>query len=568
MAELESSSRVVPMRVLPKNRWRILITASLPILLSFLIFPPWWWAAQIRMQTAFLFHSRITDRIDGLRFREEWHFEQWLQQIDDESGVDIQFLLVPRIEDGSLEDYSVRQARSRGVGRDADRRGLLFVFDSSGKQLRLEVGARLEGVITDAFAGHLMREHARSFFGSGNPQVGILTTIMIVHHRLREGVLGEEFDPGFVEFIRDARRLAVGGGATAQINRDPTRRDFLNRNALSSSATRLHFAPQPTPETAYERYLQWLAVGGYATDVPLFTPRSQGYLGTLPMTQGFNDFLVSYEYNKAHRLDVRDSLALLYFTNSPLVGPHFLRRTSHGWVMDIFAEIINTRNYAGGPYSWGMLYSGDDFSTVFADRYIEVGTFLRLAGGDNRPLPVRTDYGHKVAAPQSGEPEEFVSTPTEQLTVPEVARRISSQDGSTPLLLILYYSQGRNSRAVFPRLVAIARGCKLAGADVLALSIDERPEYIARLSSFLRQHSAEFPPMHLQRWPSGQLAGALDPLGFRIGSAFGTPLVAVRKDGGVEIQAEAAGEVDARADQVIEACRESRGAVGGISSSR
>jgi hypothetical protein len=280
------------MRVLPKNKWRILVTATLPVLLSFLIFPPWWWAAQIRMQTAFLLHSRITDEIEGLSFREEWHFEQLLQQVDDESGVDIQFLLVPRIDGGSLEEYSVRQARERGVGRDADRRGLLFVYDTSGKRLRLEVGARLEGVITDAFAGHLMREHARSFFGTGNPQLGILTTIMIVQHRLREGVLGQEFDPGFVEFIRDARRLAVGGGASTGVKRDPGRADFLNRNALANQDARLHFAPQPSPAAAYERYMQWLAVGGYTTDVPLFTKRSQGYLGSLPMTQGFNDFLI------------------------------------------------------------------------------------------------------------------------------------------------------------------------------------------------------------------------------------------------------------------------------------
>jgi hypothetical protein len=555
------------MRVLPKNRWRILLTASVPVLLSFLIFPPGWWAAQIRMQTAILFHSRISDKIDALSFGEEWHFEQLLQQVDDESGVDIQFLLVPHIDGGSLEEYSVRQARDRGVGRDADRRGLLFVYDTTGKRLRLEVGPRLEGVITDAFAGHLMREHARSFFGTGNPRLGILTTIMIVQHRLREGVLGQEFDPGFVDFIRDARRLAVGGGASTGVSRDPTRPDFLNRKALASRDVRRHFAPQPTPAAAYERYLQWLAVGGYTTDVPLFTKQSQGYLGGLPMTQGFNDFLIAYEYNEPYRLDVRDSLALLYFTGNPLVGPHFLRRSDQGWVLDVFAEIINTRNYAGGPYAWGMVYSGDDFSTTFADRMIEIGPILRLAGGDNRALPVRASYGLKVEVPPSEEPDTG-RVALKQLTVAELARHITRHPDGKPLLVMLYYSGKSNSQSVFPFLVEIARGCRAAGADVLALSVDKRPDALRRLPGFLRKHAAGFPPLHLQSWPSGHLSGSLDPLGFQIGSGFGVPLAAVRKNGAVDIQLEGADQVTAYAHNLITACQKSQEPVNSISSSR
>jgi uncharacterized protein len=535
------------MRLFPKNKWRLLVTAGVPILLSFLIYPPRWWAAQVRIQGAFLFHSRVTDGIAALRFSDERRFEQFLQQIDDESGVDVRFLLVPRVDGGSLEEYSIRQARALGVGRDAGRRGLLFVYDSTAKRLRLEVGAQLEGVITDAFAGYLMREHVRSFFGAGNPRLGLLTTIMIVQHRLREGVLGEEFDPGFVEFIRDSRRLAVGGGASTNIQRDGKRSEFLNSIRPSSRATRLHFAPQPSPAAAYERYLEWLASGGYATDVPLFTSLSQGYLGSLLMTRGFHDFLVSYEYKEPFDIEVRDSLALLYFTSNPLVGPHFLRRTAQGWVLDIYAEILNTRNYAGGPYGWGMVDTGDDFTLTFADRIVEIGPILRIAGGDNRPLPVRASIGSGTVA---AEPP---AKPVDRLTVAELARRISSQADSDPLMVILYYSQGRNSRAGFPRLVEIADGCKQAGGDVLALSIDDSPSSIRKLSSFLTQHRANFPAMHLQPWPSGHLAQALDPLGFQV-DMFGVPRVAVRKNRVVLIQAEGHAQVAGLADQLVSAC--------------
>jgi TLP18.3/Psb32/MOLO-1 phosphatase superfamily protein len=549
------------MRLLPKNKSRILIAATLPILLSFIIHSPRWWFVEIRSHTAFLFHSRVTDKIGSLGFWHEWWFERYLQQIADESGVDIRFLLVPKVEGESLEQYSVAKARALGIGRDAGRRGLLFVFDSSGQRLRLEVGAQLEGIVTDAFAGYLMRNHVRSFFGAGNPRLGVYTTLMLVHHRLRAGVLGQEFDPRTVEVIKDARRLALGGGASA-VTRSDGKSPFLNSLRPSNRATKLHFAPQPTPAAAYLLYLEWIATGGYATDVPLFTSLSQGTLGSLTMTRGFNDFLLFYEYNQPYRIEVRDSLALLYFTSNPLVGPHFLRRTPAGWVLDIYAEILNTQNLAGEPYAWGLVESDDDFSVTFADRFIEIGSILRLADGDNRPLPVRSPHGIRSAAAQP------TGALTEQLTVTQLGQRISAHPDGDPLMLILYYSVGRNSRAVFPRLVEIAGGCAQAGGDVLAVSIDDLPRDVWRLPGFLQRHSADFPPVHLYPWPSGHLAGALDPLGFSIGSMFGVPLVAVRRDRGLVIQANGAEQVAAVAEELVRACKGSRAVTSQITRTR
>jgi TLP18.3/Psb32/MOLO-1 phosphatase superfamily protein len=537
------------MRVFPKNKWRLLISAGVPILLSFLVYPPRWWAAQIRAQSAALFHARVTDRIDALSFGEEWRFEEFLQLIDDESGVDVRFLLVPDVKGETLEEYSVRQARALGLGRDAGRRGLLFVYDTTAKRLRLEVGAQLEGVVTDAFAGYLMREHVRSFFGAGNLGLGMLSTLLMVQQRLREGVLGQEFDPGLVEFIQDTRRLALGGGASAPIQHDRSRSAFLNTIHPSSRETRRHFAPQPTPEAAYRRYLEWLAIGGFATDVPLFTRLSQGYLGSLPMTRGFNDYLLSYEYNKSYRIDVRDSLALLYFTSNPLVGPHFLRRTPQGWVLDMYAEILNTRNYAGGWYTWAMVDTGDDFSTTFADRIIDISGMLRLAGGDNRPLPARVYPGIHLAAAES--PDAL----PEQLTVVEAASHIAHSATNTPQMVVLYNSRARSSRGEFPALVSLAKACRQAGGTVLAFSVDNHPQSIRDLPDLINQHQAPFTAVRLYGWRPGQLTKAMAPLGIRIGSTWAIPLVAVRSGEQVAVQAEGAIDVADMAARLIEACK-------------
>ena len=107
------------------------------------------------------------------------------------------------------------------------------------------------------------------------------------------------------------------------------------------------------------------------------------------MTSGFNEHILLSEYGRAFTVDTRDDLALMTFTDTPLVSPHFFRRTDQGWQIDIAAAVRNTRNYSG-PYTWGMNRKGDDFTERFADRQVTfLGRLTRLSGGDNRALPIR-----------------------------------------------------------------------------------------------------------------------------------------------------------------------------------
>lgn len=78
---------------------------------------------------------------------------------------------------------------------------------------------------------------------------------------------------------------------------------------------------------------------------------------------------------------------MLYFTDDPLISPHFLHRGPEGWQLDIVAELRNTVNYAGWRYTWGYRNSGDQYARAFADHIVSVGEMLRLKDGDNRPLP-------------------------------------------------------------------------------------------------------------------------------------------------------------------------------------
>lgn len=314
------------------------------------------------------------------------NFETYLRRVHAESGVDVRFLLVRGVPRGDLELFALQRLRALGIGRREDRRGLLFVFDMATQRLRVEVGPRLEGVFPDGFVGYLMREHAASFFAARNPELGLRTTMFIVHRRLREAVLGKDYNPRAVGFITDSVRLAAGGGATAPTVLGGRRRPFLGRS--STETERVRFSPQATPEDAYASYLKWLRDGQFQSDLPLFTPATQQFLHRLPLTRAYNDYILLGEYGQAYTVTVRGDLALLAFTTTPFVSPHFLRRTHAGWQIDLVAEIRNTVEYAGGPYSWGIRSSGDDYTRAFADRFVHYSRALRVAGGDNRALPL------------------------------------------------------------------------------------------------------------------------------------------------------------------------------------
>jgi uncharacterized protein len=533
------------MRILPRNKWQV-ARLLLVIAVSFAFVSPAWWAAQARYSFAFLLTNRVRDRAGVLSVGDQWRFERFMQQIDDESGVDVRFLFVPSVPDEKFEMFSVRMARDMGMGRDSDRRGILLVYDVAGQRLRVEVGAMMEPIITDAFAGYLMREHVRSFFGTGNPSLGLRTTLFMVQHRLREAVLGKEYDPTFERFIADSRRLAVGGGATAgmQIAEQAA---FLNREGTSSRNVRRYFGPQPTPEAAYQRYLEWLAQGSYATDVPLFTPLSQEYMSGLTMTRGFNEHVLMMEYGQPYRVYSRGDLALVYFTTNPLLSPHFLRRMPQGWVLDIWAEVLDVRNYNGWWYTWALLNTGDDFATVFADRYASYGGVLRIRGGDNRPLPVKAYPDIKLQPPP--DPADTLI----HMTVDQAADLVAKTHSRA--LVILYATWSQESRAGMPLLTRLANGCRKAGLEILAFNTDEEPQALWDLPDVLRGSGAPFPAVHLSRWQPGQLSRVMGPLGIRVGAEWMPPIVAVRNgSAGVSLQVEGWGDVASHVLALEDAC--------------
>jgi uncharacterized protein len=479
-------------------------------------------------------HPRVTDEIGLLGKTGRIRHEEQLQLLFDESGVDIRFLLVSTTGGEPIERYAVRRARELGVGRDTDRRGLLILYHRAGKEMRIEVGPTLQGVLPDRFIGFVVREHARAFFEGGDPELGLRLIVRLLHWRIREAQLGAEYDPSVEEYVKDVRRLATGGGASGEVGDKTGRRLFVGDRANATDSAR--FRPQPTVEHAHRAFLEWLALDRQVGNVPLFTSNSQRYLAALPLTRGYKAGWLALEYGKAFSVDQRGDVAMLYFTGTPFVSPHFFRHTSEGWQLDVMGELVNSLEAVGGWYTWILLESDDEYSRTFADRYLPFddagfGRYYRVAGGDNRRLTTRSNGPRATAQPTDSE--------VEHLTVFQAAGRIAAVR-DRPSVVVLY-NTGLPER--LEGLGTLARFCAANGIELLAFDTDYDDERVAALPRFLESKNLDIPARHIYRWRSGLLDSTFGRLGIAIGRTWAPPLIAVRdRTGRVVAQAQGVGD--------------------------
>lgn len=301
-------------------------------------------------------------------------------------GIDMRYLAVTTMGGQSLEDFAVAKARALGVGSTTGERGLLCVYDAADQRLRIEVGPKLEGILTDAFIGHLERENTRAYVTADDLALGLNLTFQLIVRRLQEAELGQDYDPRPAEHILNDHLLAEGAGATASVGARSAGEGLINREAPPEI---LHkYVPQSTVEEAWQKYLEWESEPYEYVDVSLMTRDTQEFLRKQPMSRAYFDFMIMGEYGQAHVTRQSGDVAMVVFTRTPFISPFYFLHTPDGWQMDIVGSIRNSKELIGSPFTWTWRDGHDDYSRAFADQVIQVGDVLRIAGSDNHPLPV------------------------------------------------------------------------------------------------------------------------------------------------------------------------------------
>jgi uncharacterized protein len=86
---------------------------------------------------------------------------------DEGRGVQLQFLIVPDLQGEPIEDFSIRVAEAWKIGAKGKDNGILFVVSRDDHRMRIEVGGGLEGDLTDARSGQIIRDTLVPAFRAG-----------------------------------------------------------------------------------------------------------------------------------------------------------------------------------------------------------------------------------------------------------------------------------------------------------------------------------------------------------------------------------------------------------------
>ena len=334
-------------------------------------------------------HSHVLDRAGVIPAQDIPRFEQYMGWIMRESGVDVRFVFLPGTGGKSIEALAADLMDQLQIGgRAGQERGVLLLYDMQDQRLKVEVGYGLEAWFPDAFVNYLVQDHARMFFSSGDISLGLRLMLRLLQHRIREAVIGNDFDPRTLAKVQPLTHFSGGAGVSAAVGLG----DGASDTQDAAPANPLDYPAGDTPTDAYYSYLEWLSNWPLSSRADLFTPESRSYIASLHISPAYAEFILLAEYGKRFQVVERDDVALLYFTGTPFVSPHFFVRQDGRWRMDIAAEVRNTHEHVGGEYTWAYYGQNDKYTRTFGDLLITLKGYRRIRDGDNRPLTIRGSY--------------------------------------------------------------------------------------------------------------------------------------------------------------------------------
>jgi uncharacterized protein len=117
--------------------------------------------------------ARVTDLTGTLTASQRDTLESELRAFEASKGSQVAVLIVPTTKPEAIEQYSIRVAETWKLGRKGIDDGVLLLVAKDDRELRIEAGYGLEGVIPDAVAKRVVSEIIIPYFRQGDFYGGI-----------------------------------------------------------------------------------------------------------------------------------------------------------------------------------------------------------------------------------------------------------------------------------------------------------------------------------------------------------------------------------------------------------
>jgi uncharacterized protein len=102
--------------------------------------------------------GRVTDLANVIDAATEAEITSRLQRLEDQTSHEVAVATVTSLDGLTMDDYKVRLFKEWGVGQEKADNGVLIVVAPNEREIGIEVGYGLEGVLPDGLAGQIIRE--------------------------------------------------------------------------------------------------------------------------------------------------------------------------------------------------------------------------------------------------------------------------------------------------------------------------------------------------------------------------------------------------------------------------
>lgn len=142
------------------------LSRLLCVLVLALLAPAWLHATDVPKLT-----RHVTDLTGTLTAQQVDQLDAQLVALEKAKGAQLVVLMVGTTQPQPIDSYSLDVSMTNKVGRKGIDDGVLLLIAKNDHQVRIEVGAGLEGAIPDAAAARIIREYLAPKFQIGRAHV-------------------------------------------------------------------------------------------------------------------------------------------------------------------------------------------------------------------------------------------------------------------------------------------------------------------------------------------------------------------------------------------------------------
>ena len=159
-----------------------------------------------------LWGQRIHDEAHVLRQETIDLLENDLKKYEDSTSNQIAILLIPSLQEETLEAYSMKVAEKWKLGTKAKDNGVLLLIAIDDHKMRIEVGLGLEGVLTDALCNRIIRNEMAPDFRRNDYDAGVIAAVHSIIQAIGGEYSSEDQNSNDLDDMSIAGKIGLGTG--------------------------------------------------------------------------------------------------------------------------------------------------------------------------------------------------------------------------------------------------------------------------------------------------------------------------------------------------------------------